>query len=516
MVYGGKPSTGCHLCRKRKIKCDEKHPGCRNCATYGQPCPGYRSDGIFRNETNKVQQLVKKTSSSRPSGKRSSSHELSARSGHQQSPLSLYRISDSTWEEKAICYFFDQYTICDTTGGVGHLGFVPSLYAACRDQNAINPASSSLRLAVDATALMALSNRVKVPGILMQARNRFGLALQRLQDALDQPVEAVKDETFATLVILSLFEDISGDRLGLTSSHTAGFEALTKLRGESQLGHARGLDMFKFAYVHMQVEFLLLRGKSTLDADWVVEWLNSADPLQGLMILASKTAQLLAEPWSASASLESIGVTQLATWIESCRALDAELVEWSQGLPDIWLPLETRSYTGEDVLTYREMIIAIIWAHFRAIRILVYLTMVDLFRVLSSIVNSPGIHREASQYERDGLRVSLDLISDTCRSVPFCFGEIDLLGNPIPPSAEGTTRVRAFWVYSMLWPLWHLVSCGLAPPEQTQMIRGMMARTGSELGIKLAIMLARYDGQGAMPSIPEMYSFEESVGLPVM
>ncbi|PYI08277.1 Zn(II)2Cys6 transcription factor [Aspergillus sclerotiicarbonarius CBS 121057] len=549
MVYGGKPSTGCHLCRKRKIKvgqiyklhlchnpcyiylipldgkfpclahstlsasqCDEEHPGCRNCTIYGQPCPGYRSDGIFRNETHKIQELVKKTRSSLPSGKPPSSHDLSAGSGRQKSPLSIYRISDSTWEEKAICYFFDQYTICDTTGGVGHLGFVPSLYAACRDQSSSDPASSSLRLAVDATALMALSNRVKAPEIVAQARNRFGLALRRFQEALDLPVEAVKDETFATLVILSMFEDISGDRLGLTSSHTAGFEALTKLRGESQLGHARGLDMFKFAYVHMQVEFLLLRGRTTIDPDWIVERLDSADPLQSLMILASKTTQLLTEPWSTSTSLGSAGVTKLASWIDSCRALDAELVRWSQSLPDMWLPLETRSYTGEDVLTYREMIIATIWAHFRAVRILVYLTMVDLFRTLSSVVNSPGIHREASQYEIDGLRLSLDLISETCRSVPFYFGEIDLLGNPIPPSAEGTTRVRAFWVYSMLWPLWYIVSCGLATPEQTQMIREVLARTGSELGIKLAIMLAGYDGQGAMPSPPEIYSFEQSVG----
>ncbi|PWY89376.1 Zn(II)2Cys6 transcription factor [Aspergillus sclerotioniger CBS 115572] len=517
MVYGGKPSTGCHLCRKRKIKCDEEHPGCRNCAIYGQPCPGYRSDGIFRNETHKVQQLVKKTGSTLPSGKQPNRHDLSTGSSHQRSPLSIYRISDSTWEEKAICYFFDQYTICDETGGVGHLGFIPSLYASCRDQTSSDPASSSLRLAVDATALMALSNRAKAPGIVTQARNRFGLALQRLQEALDLPREAVKDETFATLVILSMFEDISGDRLGLTSSHTAGFEALTVLRGESQLGHARGMDMFKFAYVHMQVEFLLRRGKPTLDPDWIVGRLDSADPLQGLMILASRIAQLLAEPSSALASLESVGVTKLASWIDSCRALDAELDGWSQGLPDMWLPLETRSYTGEDVLTYREMIIAIIWAHFRAVRILVYFTIVDLFRTLASTVNSPGIHREASQYETDGLRLSLDLISETCRSVPFCFGEIDLLGNSIPPSAEGTTRIRAFYVYSTLWPVWYIMSCGLATPEQTQMIRGVMARTGSELGIKLAIMLASYDGQGTMPSMPDLYSFEQTVaGLSAM
>ncbi|GKZ17071.1 hypothetical protein AbraIFM66951_006025 [Aspergillus brasiliensis] len=516
MVYGGKPSTGCHLCRKRKIKCDEGLPGCRNCAIYGQPCPGYRSDGIFRNETHKVQQLVngKANGCASSSSRMQPSKSVSSSGGKdlQKLPLPAYRITDSTWEERAICYFFDQFTIvaCNDEDSAGHLGFLPSLYAVCRDQN--DPASSSLRLAVDATALMALSNRVQVPGIVTQARYGFGLALRRLQEALNLPVEAAKDETFATLVILSLFEDISGDRHGLTSAHTAGFEALTRLRGESQLGNARGLDMFKYAYVHMQVEFLLLKGKPSLDSDRLVERLDSANPLQYLMILASKIRQLVAEPSSASDSLQSAGITKLASWIDSCRSLDFELVKWSQSLPDIWLPLETRSYTGEDVLTYREMITAVIWAHYRVLRIFLYNAMTDLFRALVSMVESPGIQREASQHEADGLRLSLDLISDSCRSVPFCFGEIDILGNPMPPSEQGgMSRVRAFYLYSMLWPLWYILSCGLATPEQTQIIRGVMARTGSEAGIKLATMLASYGGQDSMAKMPQLYSLEQSV-----
>ncbi|KAL7653855.1 hypothetical protein ACMYSQ_008529 [Aspergillus niger] len=519
MVYGGKPSTGCHLCRKRKIKCDEGRPGCRNCGIYGKPCPGYRSDGIFRNETHKVQQLMNDkakacSSSSSRTQTQPSSHDVSGGGKDlQKTTLSAYQISDATWEERAICYFFDQFTIveCNAFGGMGHLGFLPSLYADCRDQNVGNPASMSLRLAVDATALMALSNRVNVPGVVTQARYRFGLALRRLQEALDLPLEAAKDETFATLVILSLFEDISGDRHGLTSAHTVGFEALTRLRGESQLGHAAGLDMFKYAYVRMQIEFLLLKGKPSLDSDRLVERLDSADPLQSLMILASKVRQLISEPSSASDSLQSFGITKLASWIDSCRHLDLELVQWTQTLPELWLPLETRAYTGEDVLTYREMITAVIWAHYRVLRIFIHGAMADLFRALVSMVNSPGIQREASQHEADGLQLSLDMISDSCQSVPFCFGEIDMFGNPMPPSEQGMSRVRAFYLYSMLWPLWYILSCGLATPEQTQMIRGVMARTGSEAGIKLATMLASYDGEDAMANMPQLYSLERSV-----
>lgn len=34
-------SSGCQLCRKRKVKCDEARPTCGNCVKYGAECPGY-------------------------------------------------------------------------------------------------------------------------------------------------------------------------------------------------------------------------------------------------------------------------------------------------------------------------------------------------------------------------------------------------------------------------------------------------------------------------------------------
>jgi hypothetical protein len=85
---------------------------------------------------------------------------------------------------------------------------------------------------------------------MIKARQGYGKAIRGLRAALASPDQAVKDETFASVVLLSLFEDITGERNGLFSSHTAGFEFLMKLRGEDQLGHQRGRDLFGFAYTH--------------------------------------------------------------------------------------------------------------------------------------------------------------------------------------------------------------------------------------------------------------------------
>ncbi|PSR75244.1 hypothetical protein BD289DRAFT_487186 [Coniella lustricola] len=38
----GRPSRDCHLCRKRRVKCDLTKPRCVRCGKYGVVCPGYR------------------------------------------------------------------------------------------------------------------------------------------------------------------------------------------------------------------------------------------------------------------------------------------------------------------------------------------------------------------------------------------------------------------------------------------------------------------------------------------
>ena len=53
MVYSGRPSTGCALCRARRKKCNETRPECQNCIRAGQACAGYRDkiDTMFKDET---------------------------------------------------------------------------------------------------------------------------------------------------------------------------------------------------------------------------------------------------------------------------------------------------------------------------------------------------------------------------------------------------------------------------------------------------------------------------------
>ncbi|KAJ5959668.1 uncharacterized protein N7479_006818 [Penicillium vulpinum] len=49
-MVGVPHSTGCALCRERRIKCDEVVPECSQCQKYGRTCPGYRRIFRFQDE----------------------------------------------------------------------------------------------------------------------------------------------------------------------------------------------------------------------------------------------------------------------------------------------------------------------------------------------------------------------------------------------------------------------------------------------------------------------------------
>ncbi|KAJ5973029.1 uncharacterized protein N7479_002947 [Penicillium vulpinum] len=514
MVYGGKPSTGCYLCRKRKIKCDEAHPECRNCIIYGRPCPGYRPDAVFRNETRKVERLVKSSASvnahSNTDGydspstsdsyisavsnrRRASSHGKS----HDKAALTLYSPADSSWEQRALCYFFDQYTIKGDSEDGGHLDYLPPLYARELRRQSDESPSSCLLWAFDATALMTFANAKNAPPLLNKARQGYGRALRGLQEALASPANAIKDETFASVVLLSLYEDISGERNGLFSSHTAGFEFLTKLRGDAQIYHQRGRDMLHFAYAHTYVEILALGDRPRFDIEWVFSMLDINKPTERLMLTASKLCQLFQ---SIRSSPKPPDQATVESWITAGRECDIEFSQWTQTLPDRWLPLVVYSAQGESLLTYNRIPNVVVWNYYRAVRVMVQQLLLGLNSILISIKAAKHFpdSQDTSTSEPESrpvlhelaLRAVIrEMTTDVCRSLPFALADVDSLGRP--NKSDSAWQMRAGQGYGLLWPLWYILASGMPNPAQVELIRSVLSRVGSTLGIKLAWILAR-------------------------
>lgn len=170
-------------------------------------------------------------------------------------------LADATWEDRALCYFFDQYTIPKKSDGdLGILESIPALYMLCRGNEVVGSSSSCLRWAVDAVALSAFAHEANASHLDYQARKTYGMALHGLREALASPTKSAKDETLAAILLLAIFEDINGERRGLHSSHTAGFELFARLHSQRRLDGKYSRCLFNFAYAQLVGICMYIRG----------------------------------------------------------------------------------------------------------------------------------------------------------------------------------------------------------------------------------------------------------------
>jgi hypothetical protein len=250
-------------------QCDEARPGCRNCGIYGKECPGYRPAIVFPDESSN------NSNSNSSSNSNSNSNNDTANPKKWKSLARDRRFTDaaysanadtddyalvprprwlaeSSMEDRALCYFFDQYTIPETpTGAPGVLESIPPLYVLCRENEVAGHPSSCLRWAVDAAALSSFAHEANDPDLALKARQKYGMALQSLQGTLSSPVEKVQDGTLAAILLLVLFEDINGERTTLQSSHTAGLELFARLHKHRRLDGKYSRCLFNFAYTQL-------------------------------------------------------------------------------------------------------------------------------------------------------------------------------------------------------------------------------------------------------------------------
>lgn len=257
MVYCGRPSRGCDMCRVRKIRCDGARPTCSQCWVATRACPGYRDQPslMVRNETAKVIQKVR------------GSGPISHKSIHEQKQWPSPALSQNTSKNPspfvaiaddrifhATCFFFRNYaSLVVSRLGECHfrLGFFSD---TCSGERALKASITSLGLA-------NLGNIYTSPDLLRYARKYYGLAVNEINAAIDDPIQAAQDTTLAAILCVSLYE-VSLQFLCLLVS-------LTKLM-QSRSSSLNFLDPLMLG-CHMYEElplYLNFEGKTSFNGKW--------------------------------------------------------------------------------------------------------------------------------------------------------------------------------------------------------------------------------------------------------
>uniref|UniRef100_A0A093VJU2 Transcriptional regulatory protein moc3 n=1 Tax=Talaromyces marneffei PM1 TaxID=1077442 RepID=A0A093VJU2_TALMA len=499
MVYSGKPSTGCYLCRRRKIKCDEARPGCRNCEIYGKTCPGYRPPIVLQDKS----YTSRKWRSSLTTGSAQQQHVKDEggdafNNREDEDGLAVIPkprwLADASMDDRALCYFFDQYTTQRTPDSLpGALESIPLLYVLCRENEVAGNPSSCLRWAVEAAALTSYANEAHDRHLSLKARQRYGLALNGLKEALSTPVEKVQDSTLATILLLVIFEDINGERAQLESSHTAGLELVARLHTYRRLDGKYSRCLFNFAYTQLQIQILGLGAQPKIDLHFLIDLFDQSDPLQSLMGIVTKLSQFvldvpaLLSDGNPQYNIADLSLEDLRNGLSRAQSLDEELCLWCRCVPDQWLPRVVYSTTGEALITcvvneggfttYPADIID---------NASLANTPIYNNGTSTSPSSSSSILSQSTPYE-----IVQNMIVDICRSMPYSLGDVDSSGNPYPHNehANNNTRVKAIEGYELLWPFWHVLTSHFSTPKQRMLAREALYRLDA-MGIKLASKMA--------------------------
>lgn len=270
-------STGCHTCRKRKIRCDETRPSCMRCKTHGVHCPGYRTPAPgsvdFVDQTQDIvlqaRKQAKKPSntttvtirrlSSSPAGANSYSTLAPAvdliEDGllyHNETPLdsaaamALFPMPTylpSPAMEKSLIYssFIDLYLPKRIGSNDAHFSFLQHLITTPN----LRPEVSA---SIDALSMVQVGAIYKDKNLLRLATQSYSKALAGLVKTMSSsPTSYVTDDyVLATAKVLALcefYEEIAQMGNGWVQ-HIKGVEHLLVARGPGNLKSELSMMMF--------------------------------------------------------------------------------------------------------------------------------------------------------------------------------------------------------------------------------------------------------------------------------
>jgi len=505
MVYCGKPSGGCHACRERKTKCDQIPEGCTQCKRAKRECPGYRVPGdlIFRNESSNVIRKIKakeaKAKSASPKPHTPPSFHSDADDVQSELFVDVVRQEDDalsifslapTIEDRATGFFVTNYVIGADGPSRGHLDYFADI---ARSQ----ALGDGLIECVKAVGLAGYAHSVHAPSLLKNARYQYVRALQSTNKALKDPAEVRKDTTLLSIMILGIFETITGCNqrsLKDWAEHLNGASAVIKLRGPDQIKTPAGRRM-------------LLQVSSNL----LIACINRGIPLpkhiREYMEAAMKFVQ---KPDSAFHVLDTM--MKLASFRAECLngklkdrheilskalKLDGIMLSIASAVPPGW-EYET-VYLGEDSKyvykgcyhIYYDVWMAQIWNALRTIRILLNETIRDVLLegfALKPPVFSGSEHTAQFQISTDTL---YELQADILYSVPQHMGifpERGESGSLIQQVGGVYGRMSGGWF--LLWPLWLAGVMDISTEEVRDYALLNLGNIGDVMGIKQAYVLA--------------------------
>ncbi|RYP27177.1 hypothetical protein DL768_011329 [Monosporascus sp. mg162] len=519
MVYCGKPSRGCQMCRTRRIKCDETKPTCLKCAKSRRVCPGYKDefDLVFRNETQSTELKARKASRKASAQKidQQDSGQSSSSSGTQssappdgvKSPLgqAVVPALNLSVEQRASCFFVWNFVLVPKEEDPR--GFLDYLVPLLRQEGS----GSHLQHAFNACSFAILYNREGPSTNLWErALSEYSKALSKLNAALRDAEEQKTDSTLAAVLLLGMFENITGKQIGIKAwnTHVEGAIQLVKIRGKKQLRAKIGLLLFIAVRTQMIMHIFSTGNAPTLSDDF---WLKDAAKNPNAFecqrvcikagIVRGEVTRLMDGLQRTPENIEIV-----LQQIRRCQEVDQEAVRWMNNLPEHWRyetvawenHVPNNDYSKAEVFpgrvdVYADVYTTSVWNLVRTTRLVLHSLIVRC----AAWVCAPVDYRTTPEYAT-AARTCVEISTDIIACIPYHLGWRLKRGNAVQRAQLGRfpcgeeENTKAIAGYFLAWPLLCVSTQDYTTDAQRAWIAGRLKYIGKELGIKYADVLSEY------------------------
>jgi len=349
--------------------------------------------------------------------------------------------------------------------------------------------------------LAGYSYAVRSPSLLMESRKSYAKALRLTNEALKSPVDCKKDSTASAIVILGIYEMVTGCNyrsLEAWAEHIRGAAALLKLRGYEQLKTTSGCRILGQVIASLTISCLQF---GCYIPDHVVDLYHVAERTQRIDDPAWKVQGIMIETTNIHARLRDGSLSDPQLSLDILLELDGRISTFLEEIPPGWeyetviaeFPTDY-IYNGK-YQVYCDYWIAHMFNMLRTARIVVNEHVRRI--LLKGFARSPPLFTGAEfteQFQKSS-DVLYQVSDDIFSTVPQHLGHVvtqSLYHTRFAQTNQVMSPVsRAAGGYFLLWPLCAAASSDVSTDEMRAFGVKVLDYIGKSMGIQLAFALMK-------------------------
>jgi hypothetical protein len=488
-----------------KLQCDRQTPSCGQCIRAGRPCAGYRSelDLMFRNESEAVAGKAKAREKAKTKVKQPVTQDVipPAPESFDFTTLGLGVAASSIFhsDENRDIFFQSMLPYSSLHPTLEERGL--GCFNACSPTWLRHPdllddvckqdsSQEHLIASMNAVGLATLSNAVHAPELMVRARKDYVHALQLTNLALRSPVEAKKDTTLFAVMILGIFETITGNNdrsLAAWTEHINGAAALVKLRGTDQLQTVVGQRMFLQVTANLMLSCVQ---RTVAMPQHIIDLRKEALTFMDPDNPGWRTSGVIIDYTIFRAGVRDCRIVGPKAVIEAALELDRRFIEIFNDLAEVWT-YETK-YSDEtphliwngSYHVYKETWMAHLYNGVRTCRIMLHETVRDQLLAASTALSPIFPITQMIKQGQSSVSIMLEMQAQILASIPH---DLPAVSIEVAPALWAGSRS-----YFVLWPLYVVGAMDLTTEPIRKWAVARLRDIGETSGIRQALLVANY------------------------